>query len=230
MGPLNAPHRRSEDRGGSRPPGSLCRSVLARAGLRGVAFRGSQGPPGQGPRAGPKSAIFAPLRRRVQGGWGGSAHSPDPTAQSVQRADAATPPVRHRAPGVVRGRQGGGGHGGLRGWGWRLGGAAAQGRPGSSDPPEAIAHFRSPKGTAPCSDREHRRLALLLSRPQPMARPGEVVIRWHAFALRMLTRHRLPTRARHSVATGTLALSTTPMSGRVRVLLVAHDNALCRQV
>ena len=30
--------------------------------------------------------ILAPEKRKVQGEWGGSAHSPDPTAQSARRA------------------------------------------------------------------------------------------------------------------------------------------------
>ena len=39
------------------------------------------------PEKGQKMALFGPLWRKVQGEWGGSAHSPDPTAQSA-------PPVR----------------------------------------------------------------------------------------------------------------------------------------
>ena len=35
------------------------------------------------PGGGPKIAILGALRCRVRGGWGGSAHYPDPTAQSV---------------------------------------------------------------------------------------------------------------------------------------------------
>ena len=40
----------------------------------------------RGPKKGQKMAIFGPLRRKVQGEWGGSAHSPDPTAQSAHYA------------------------------------------------------------------------------------------------------------------------------------------------
>ena len=48
----------------------------------------------RGPKKGQKMAIFGPLRRKVQGEWGGSAHSPDPTAQSVAAASPATAIVR----------------------------------------------------------------------------------------------------------------------------------------
>ena len=61
-------------------------------------------------RGGQKRAIFAPLRCKVQGGWGGSAHYPDPTAQSASRragssdrartapADVVAPGARDRPP------------------------------------------------------------------------------------------------------------------------------------
>ena len=64
-------------------------------------------PPGdpRGPKKRPKMAIFCPLRRKDQGEWGGSAHSPDPTAQS---APARRPPVARvlrRGAGAARGRR-----------------------------------------------------------------------------------------------------------------------------
>ena len=50
------------------------------------------------PGGGPKIAILGALRCRVRGGWGGSAHYPDPTAQSararLQKAPRRRPPVR----------------------------------------------------------------------------------------------------------------------------------------
>ena len=62
-------------------------------------------------------AIFDPLRRKVQGEWGGSAHSPDPTAQSVDRARRKTrrhdPPAQ---PAIVGGGGAGGGEVGV----WRV--------------------------------------------------------------------------------------------------------------
>ena len=42
-----------------------------------------------------KTRFFGPLRCKVQGGWGGSAHYPDPTAQSASASSARRPP---RAP------------------------------------------------------------------------------------------------------------------------------------
>ena len=57
-----------------------------------------------------KMAFFGPLWRKVQGEWGGSAHSPDPTAQS-----ARVPPPERRAPPTWLGA-GGGGVGGPPGW------------------------------------------------------------------------------------------------------------------
>ena len=55
------------------------------------------------PPGGQKIAILGPLRCRVRGGWGGSAHYPDPTAQSVRPeyaerrlpARADPPDLRH---------------------------------------------------------------------------------------------------------------------------------------
>ena len=61
----------------------------------------------RGSKKGQKMAIFDPLRRKVQGEWGGSAHSPDPTAQSAPRPRAPRPSrAGHRAAGCA----------GL--WGW----------------------------------------------------------------------------------------------------------------
>ena len=46
------------------------------------------------------SPVFWPLRCKVEGGWGGSAHYPDPTAQSAPAPGAAsTPPEPVRAVG-----------------------------------------------------------------------------------------------------------------------------------
>ena len=69
-------------------------------------------PPGlrqrQGAKNGQKMAIFDPLACKVQRGWGGSAHYPDPTAQSAfsrPRAPRHAPPgpsvVRRASLGVV---------------------------------------------------------------------------------------------------------------------------------
>ena len=44
-----------------------------------------------------KSAVFDPLRCIAQGGWGGSAHYSDPTAQSVASC-AGRRPLRHTRP------------------------------------------------------------------------------------------------------------------------------------
>ena len=65
------------------PPGS-CGAGRPR---REKSVRSASGPPPTGSSGGPKNGkkwpFLAPLRRKVQGEWGGSAHSPDPTAQSV---------------------------------------------------------------------------------------------------------------------------------------------------
>ena len=58
--------------------------------------------------------FFAPLRCSAQGGWGGSAHYPDPTAQSVDRVDAA-PRATHSTGSGRLGRR-------RRGWRGRLAG------------------------------------------------------------------------------------------------------------
>lgn len=64
------------------------------------------GPPPAGSSEARKKAkkwpFLGPLWRKVQGEWGGSAHSPDPTAQSSRNAAAR----RRQGPGV-RGRLGG---------------------------------------------------------------------------------------------------------------------------
>ena len=56
--------------------------------------------------------FFRTCERKVQGEWGGSAHSPDPTAQSAPEADAA-----QATPGAVRP----GVPGGSGGAGWGVG-------------------------------------------------------------------------------------------------------------
>lgn len=78
------------------------------------------------PKKRPKMALFSDLRRKVRGEWGGSAHSPDPTAQSAPEADAA-----RATPGPVRGgRRGGPGRpGGGGGAWWGVGGAGIGGLP-----------------------------------------------------------------------------------------------------
>ena len=48
------------------------------------------------PGGGPKIAILGALRCRVRGGWGGSAHYPDPTAQSAERASCCDAPRDRR--------------------------------------------------------------------------------------------------------------------------------------
>ena len=53
----------------------------------------------QGAKKWPKMAIFDPLACKVQRGWGGSAHYPDPTAQSVWTLRVKSPP-----PGPARAR------------------------------------------------------------------------------------------------------------------------------
>lgn len=83
-------------------------------------------PTGSGgwPENSPKMGFFGPLRRKVQGEWGGSAHSPDPTAQS---ASAPQPPATSTAALVARrrggrrGRRGGAGGVGAVGGGLRPG-------------------------------------------------------------------------------------------------------------
>jgi hypothetical protein len=61
-------------------------------------------PVGIGPPWGPISPVFWALRCKVLGGWGGSAHYPDPTAQSARRVAkrpgprASLPPPQLRPP------------------------------------------------------------------------------------------------------------------------------------
>ena len=50
------------------------------------------------------SPVFWPLRCKVEGGWGGSAHYPDPTAQSAQRPRAPSSPRPPSRRGTVPGR------------------------------------------------------------------------------------------------------------------------------
>ena len=60
------------------------------------------------PGGGPKIAILGALRCRVRGGWGGSAHYPDPTAQSVVMfAERVPPPRALPGPGTGGGAAGG---------------------------------------------------------------------------------------------------------------------------
>ena len=109
--------------GGSGPPSGGSRSppwapdLGGPGGLSGVARRGYR-QDSRGPKKGQKLPFFGPLRRKVQGEWGGSAHSPDPTAQSVlrRRRGAARPraPVR---PSVGGPGGSGGGSGGVL---WQL--------------------------------------------------------------------------------------------------------------
>ena len=57
------------------------------------------------PGGGPKIAILGALRCRVRGGWGGSAHYPDPTAQSApaaRRTRKSLPPALGTRPAPVR--------------------------------------------------------------------------------------------------------------------------------
>ena len=77
--------------------------------------RGQKGPILRCPRDAEKRqkmAFFGTLWRKVQGEWGGSAHSPDPTAQS---ASAPQPPASHAVRQARGGGQGGSGGGGGQG-------------------------------------------------------------------------------------------------------------------
>lgn len=131
-GPYRAPQRQCRPSGGVpggpggpvpgvgyRPPGG---SREAPEGPRGASWAGFSGP-----EKGQKMAFFWTLRCKVQGEWGGSAHSPDPTAQSASQNAAAA--RAHGGPGrAVRGGCGGC----LWGGGCMLcvasGGVAARGR------------------------------------------------------------------------------------------------------
>ena len=57
-------------------------------------------PPKSGPKKGRISPDFWGLRCNVQGGWGGSAHYPDPTAQSAERLGRPTRRRRARPSGA----------------------------------------------------------------------------------------------------------------------------------
>ena len=59
---------------------------------------GGSKPPKSGPPRARISPVFCPLRCKVVGGWGGSAHYPDPTAQSAP----VPPPRRARSPGPAQ--------------------------------------------------------------------------------------------------------------------------------
>ena len=93
-------------------------------GRRDPGLRGCRGPESQrvarpeAPRPGSsrsrknvkKCTFFGALRRKVQGEWGGSAHSPDPTAQSAtqSRRRASLGPAALARRGPCRGGAGGG--------------------------------------------------------------------------------------------------------------------------
>ena len=84
----------------------------------------------------PKKAFFWTLRRKVQGEWGGSAHSPDPTAQSAPQPPGAGATRPRPWQGGVGGRRGG--VGGSLGWtrvGLRHGGVGQGHVPGGSGAP-----------------------------------------------------------------------------------------------
>ena len=55
------------------------------------------------PGGGPKIAILGALRCRVRGGWGGSAHYPDPTAQSAPCGRSPCARSERRGPGALPG-------------------------------------------------------------------------------------------------------------------------------
>ena len=101
--------------GGSGPPSGGSRSppwapdLGGPGGLSGVARRGYR-QDSRAPKKGQKLPFFGPLRRKVQGEWGGSAHSPDPTAQSVRPEYA-----ERRLPAHARPPGSGGAGGGLGG-------------------------------------------------------------------------------------------------------------------
>ena len=74
---------------------------------------GSKKGPRRASKKGQKMPIFGPLRRKVQGEWGGSAHSPDPTAQSAQPPAPQLARVGRGAEGRARGGGGAGGRVGV---------------------------------------------------------------------------------------------------------------------
>lgn len=95
-GPYRAPQRQCRPSGGVpggpggpvpgvgyRPPGG---SREAPEGPRGASWAGFSGP-----EKGQKMAFFWTLRRKVQGEWGGSAHSPDPTAHAGKQGVSQCP-------------------------------------------------------------------------------------------------------------------------------------------
>ena len=99
-----------------------------------------QAPPGV-----EKWPFFQALRCTAQGGWGGSAHYPDPTAQSVP---ARTPSDRRRqtaATGTSGGRRGRGGRGRRGAAGWALCTCGGHGAPLRGAP------WTAPRATAPAA-------------------------------------------------------------------------------
>ena len=92
-----APRPRSRDRGsGLEPPSPpVWTVILGPAYLQNPAQKGRIFP------------VFWGLRCNVQGGWGGSAHYPDPTAQSVEPRFARRTTHRGDVRGAVPGRPGG---------------------------------------------------------------------------------------------------------------------------
>ena len=93
--PGGPPARSTRCPGAPQPPQGTQRALRRRIGPGGGEGAGT---PKKGPRTpsggilgrprkkGQKWPFLGPLRRKVQGEWGGSAHSPDPTAQSARRA------------------------------------------------------------------------------------------------------------------------------------------------
>ena len=121
--------------------------MMSLSGLRPEGYRVQKGGPKEdrkvpflarssGPENRPKKAFFWTLRRKVQGEWGGSAHSPDPTAQSARaRPAAAATHAAARARGAGGAGEGGGGSLGWTRVGLRHGGVGQGHVPGGSGAP-----------------------------------------------------------------------------------------------
>ena len=86
------------------PPGGPKRGVPGgpKSGFSGV-LGGSWGDPPRPPENAEKMALFWGLRCENEGGWGGSAHYPDPTAQSAERLGRPRRRQRTRPSDVARG-------------------------------------------------------------------------------------------------------------------------------